>query len=120
MKGEEVRGDGLIGRARARHLLGGTRLLAGFVVILDLPLPFAQGLARLVVEDEGGIARVVGELIHRLIEIREPVLDARITLPGAHRAIERVVAGMAAERRGVGAAEAADRLIVDEHLRHRG
>ena len=54
-----------------------------------------------------------------VVKERQPVLEAVEALAGADRAIERVVAGIAAERGGVAGAEAPDGFVVEQHFAHR-
>ena len=113
---EQFRPDRLIGRARRAALF--PRLDARAVIICDLLAPFEKGFARLLVEIIGCIAGIIGKRFHLFVKERQPVLHARITLAGAYRAVKRIIRRVAAKRRRIIAAEAADGLLIEQRLAH--
>ena len=88
----------------------GERLLAGFVIVLDLVEPLARGIIRQRLEQHGRTRHVVEDRVEAGVEQRQPMLHADMAPALAHRLVELVVRRRRPERLDIAEAEAPDRL----------
>ena len=92
---------------------------AGVVVVGDHLQPGGQHILGLMVQAEGGAGEIIQQRFHALVEQRHPVLHAGMAPPLGDREIDRVRGRALAEHLAPAGAEAGDRGLVEEHLRHR-
>ncbi len=111
------RRPGLLGLAADDRLVEGG--LAGIVIIGDLRETLARRVIGERVEDEGHARQIGEQRVEVVVEQRQPVLDAGMAPPLAHRLVERVVPRRRAEGRHIALAEAAHGLGGELQFAHR-
>ena len=104
---------------RVRAGLGLPGLCAGLVMIDDDGGALARRLVVERVEDDRAMAEIVEQRAELRVEQRQEMLHAGMAAAFAHRRVERVAGGVAAETRDIGLPETTDRLGRELHLAHR-
>ena len=104
---------------RRRGARGPAHVAPRGIEIGDLLEPVAAHPFGLVVERHRRLGQIVEQRLEALVIKRQPVLHADIAPPRAHRLVQRIVVGDRAELLAIAQAEAADRVLVEQHLAHR-
>ena len=91
---EGARSQRLVVRVSRRGIV---RALAGVVIILDLRQPLGRRLANAGIEHQRRIASVGEDRIERIVEQRQPMLEAGAATALADRLVEHVAPRLAAE-----------------------
>ncbi len=107
----------LVGRAAELVLL--QRLVARLVVLGDLLEAALGRFIAAMIEADRHARQIVEQRLEVIVEQRQPVLLARIAVAGAHRLVQRIVAGVAAEQLDVARAEQLLGLLAERDLAHR-
>ncbi len=107
----------LVGRRAELVLL--QRFVARLVVLGDLLEAALGGFVAAMVEADGHAGQIVEQRLEVIVEQRQPVLLPRIAVAGAHRLVQRIVVGGAAEQLDVARAEQLLGLLAERDLAHR-
>ena len=116
--GEEqaLRRHGIVGR-RAEGLAL-KRLLARFVMVVDLLQALGAGVVVERIEGDHGVRQIVEQGLQALMEQRQPMLHALMLAAGRDQLIERIVAPHRAEQLHIAGAESPARLLGQRRFAH--